>query len=110
MGTKIYDYLGLNRNILLCYSEDKEASKLRKEYYNFKEGKSREVRVQEELLRETKSGIVVKDSNHLEMVLNDFYKEFQLNRRIQCNSFGTDEFSREAQVEKMSHIIFELVK
>jgi len=110
MGTKIYDYLGLKRNILLCYSNDDEARELRKKYYNFKEGNFGEIRVQEDLMKQTKSGIIVKNSAHLKDVLAMYYEEFQMKRTIQCNSIGIDDFSRDAQVEKMSDIIFDLLK
>lgn len=110
MGTKIYDYLGLRRNILLCYSDDNEANELRKKYYNLSGDNFLEQRVQEKLIAETNAGIVVKDSSHLKKVINDFYSEFQINRAIKCNSDKSGEFSRKKITKKMCDIIIEITK
>ena len=110
MGTKIYDYLGLKRTIILCYSNDLEALNLKKKYYNLEINNSVAERVQEKLMTETKAGVVVKDSTHLRTTLIDFYKEFQKNGYIECNSIDSEQYSREIQVKKMSAIISELTK
>ncbi len=110
MGTKIYDYIGLKRKILLCYSDDKEANELKKKHYIINESKSECHNLQERLINETNSGIIVKDSLHLRKILLELYNEFISKGYIECNSINTEQFSRKIQVKKLSEIIFNLNK
>lgn len=105
-GTKIYDYLGLKRKIILCFTEDDEALRL-KNYFYFKTLET-DIQPQIEILNETNSGIIVKDSGHLTEVLNDLYAEFKSNGQIACHSVGVENYSRKIQVEKLAEIVKEL--
>lgn len=109
MGTKIYDYLGLKRNIILCYANDPDAKKLKEQYYNLENNQSPTECVQEKLIKETNSGIIVQDAAHLKDVLNEFYNEFQEKGQITCNASGIKQFSREIQVEKLCEIMTDLI-
>ncbi|MGI6409696.1 MAG: hypothetical protein ACOX0V_00450 [Bacteroidales bacterium] len=77
MGTKIYDYLALNRKIILCFEDDEEANLLKEKHFKFKSIKGLSESLQADLIRKTNSGIVVKDSEHLYEVLNDLCNEFE---------------------------------
>jgi len=105
MGTKIYDYIGLKRKILFCYSDDSEANLLKKKYYNIKEIAGCSNHLQEDLIKETNSGIIVKDANHLKTVLEELYNEFIKKGYIECNSIGVEKYSRKIQCEKLAKII-----
>lgn len=105
MGTKIFDYLGVKRKILLCYSNDEEAKKLKELYYGIEEVEGISKTLQADLISETNSGIVVENSEHLSQVLNDLWQEFKNTKRIQCDSIGIEKYSRKLQVEKLSEII-----
>ena len=48
-GTKIYDYIGIKRKILLCYSDDKEANELKRKHYNLEIINKENEKLQEEL-------------------------------------------------------------
>ena len=74
-GTKIFDYLGIRRKILLCFEDDKEAKKLKDRYY-FKNIEIEDC-PQIDIIKQTNSGIIVKDSIHLLTVLEELYAEFQ---------------------------------
>ena len=37
MGTKIFDYLGIRRKMILCFADDKEAKILKQKYYSIEE-------------------------------------------------------------------------
>lgn len=104
-GTKIYDYLGVKRKILLCYSEDEEAQALKAKHYGIEEIDGISKTLQADLIAATKSGVVVKNREHLIPVLDDLWKEFKSAGKIECNSIGVDEFSRKIQVEKLAQII-----
>lgn len=105
MGTKIYDYIGIKRKILLCYSNDAEALELKKQFYSMKEFDDLSTHLQEDLINETHSGIVVRDKNHLSQVLTDLYEEFKVNGRIACNSTNTDKLSRKARAEELANLV-----
>lgn len=108
-GTKIYDYLALKRQVLLCYSDDPEAWELKKKHYNMDDAGSANQRVVEELMEETGSGIVVKDAPYLGEVLSELYGEFLRNGGIACSSAGAEKYSRRTQVQRMAEILKALV-
>jgi hypothetical protein len=105
MGTKIFDYLGIKRKMILCYSEDPEALKLKEKYYNIQESEFESKQLQVDLINETNSGVIVKDSQHLLMVLDDLFMEFNETGQIACHSKGVEKYSRKIQVEKLAEIV-----
>jgi len=105
MGTKIYDYLGIKRQILLCYADDTEAKELKEKFYNLKEDEPNSPQLQSELLKETNSGIIVKDREHLKNVLADLYTVFKEHGYVPCKSLNTEQFSRKIQTKKLAGII-----
>ncbi|HNW96937.1 MAG TPA: N-acetyl sugar amidotransferase [Bacteroidales bacterium] len=105
MGTKIYDYLALKRKILLCYSDDEEGNILKEKFYNLPAIGNANEHVQEDLIRDTNSGIIIKDKYHLKKVLSELYSEFELKGFVECNSVGIEQFSRKIQVQKFAEII-----
>jgi len=105
LGTKIYDYLAIQRKIILCFIEDKETQVLKKKHYYIKEFEDQSQHLQQDLILETNSGIVVKDKGHLKQVLNDIYTEFTQNGFIACNSNGIEKYSRKIQTQKLAEIL-----
>mgnify|MGYP003289895219 CR=1 FL=1 len=102
VGTKIYDYLALQRNILFCYANDESALKLKQLYYNNGNNTSCP---QEDIITKTKSGIIVQNQAHLATILPQLYKEFSTNGCIACSSVNTTQYSREQQVEKLAELV-----
>jgi glycosyltransferase involved in cell wall biosynthesis len=105
MGTKIFDYLGIRRKMILCYANDSEANKLKEQFYAIQESASESKQLQADLIHETNSGIIVQDSNHLKQVLQDLYAEFEEKGFIACDSVGVENYSRKIQVEKLAGIV-----
>lgn len=105
MGTKIYDYIGLKRLILFCYSNDAEALALKDKYYPVGEVEGVSTHLQEDLINETHSGIVVKDKNHLSKVLSDLYDEFSQTGSIACHSINTSNYSRREGAHQLAEIV-----
>ena len=105
MGTKIFDYLGIRRKMILCYENDAEAHSLKQKYYHVDESGSESKQLQADLIKQTNSGIIVKDSQHLRQVLQDLYVEFQATGQIACDSHGVEQYSRKIQVERLAEII-----
>ncbi len=105
LGTKIFDYLGLKRKILLCYTSDNESKKLKSQYFPLAEVKSESNQLQEELINESNSGIAIKDGEHLKKVLIDLTEEFRKTGQISCKSNHIDKYSRKIQTKKLADII-----
>jgi glycosyltransferase involved in cell wall biosynthesis len=105
MGTKIFDYLGIRRKMLLCYSEDKEAMELKRKYYKIQELDSESGQLQADLIQATNSGIVVKNAEHLSNVLQELWTEFKATGRIHCDSIDVEKYSRKIQVEQLAEIV-----
>lgn len=105
IGTKIFDYLAVKRHIILCFSEDKEAIKLKKEYYEYDEKYSDNNHVQEDVIIKTNSGTIVKDSEHLLKTLSKLYLEFESITHIKCDSKNTELYSRKNQTKKLAKIL-----
>lgn len=105
VGTKIYDYLALQRKILLCYGNDPEAMQLKQKYYSIGEYKSGNQQAQATIINETNSGIVVQNATHLQAVLEELYKEFMQTGTIACNTKGFEKYSRKHQAERLAEII-----
>ncbi|HON51921.1 MAG TPA: glycosyltransferase [Bacteroidales bacterium] len=107
-GTKIYDYIALKRLILLCYTDDSEGNELKEKYYNIDEENSDFQQVQAEIITQTNSGIIVKDSTQLLHTFSELYSEFIQNGSISCNSVNTEQFSRKIQASNICSLIKEI--
>lgn len=105
MGTKIYDYIGLRKTILLCYANDKDANKLKKRFYPIQEIENVSNHLQEDLIKETNSGYVIQDTKHLRTVLEQLYEEFNNRGTIRCNTINVENYSRKHQVKQLAEII-----
>lgn len=105
VGTKIYDYLGLRRRILLCFSDDTRPGERQRGYFDPDEAGMVNRQVQEDMIRATESGVVIRDEEHLVDTLSDLYREFRENKRIACNSVGIDGYSRESHARRMAEIM-----
>lgn len=109
MGTKIFDYLGVRRKMLLCYSNDPEALKLKEKYYTIEELPGISTTLQADLMQETNSGIIVENEQHLQQVFKELVDEFEATGQIACHSHGVENYSRKIQVQKLAEIINQLL-
>lgn len=105
MGTKIYDYLGINRKILFCFTNDPEANLLKDKYYNYKVPKDFNSYPQIELLKKTKSAIIVEDCEHLYSAILELNKSFLINKSISFEGENIQNFSRKEQCRIFSQKI-----
>ena len=102
MGTKIYDYLGIKRKILFCFTNDKVALDLKNKYYHIDESDSPNLNMQADLIQETNSGVLVNNHEQLKVEFINLCNEFAKHKKIECNSINTQKFSRRLQVEILS--------
>lgn len=105
VGTKIYDYIGIKRVILLCYTNDKEANELKRKYYHINEEDGYSRHSQEDLIKGTNAGYVVQNADHLRILLQQLYDEFNKNGFIQCNTKNETGYSRKYQINLLAKII-----
>jgi len=109
MGTKIYDYLGLKRKILFCFTDDPESIKLKNRFYPLDANGASES-LQKELIVKYNAGILISNADELIKVLNELYQEHKDTGEIKCHSLGVDQFSRRIQVECLANLIKTLTK
>jgi hypothetical protein len=105
LGTKIFDYLAIKRQIMLCFERDPVAEALRKRYFLIKETTNANAQLQADVLRKTNGGIVVTDAAHLQRVLASLQEEFLRTGNIACDSQDTEQYSRRIQVERLASLI-----
>jgi glycosyltransferase involved in cell wall biosynthesis len=105
MGTKIFDYLGIKRKIILCYGNDLKALQLKEQFYTIEEDKGFSQQLQADLIIETNSGVVVRDEDHLMDVFHELLDEFRINKRIESHAVGVENYSRKIQVKKLAEIV-----
>ena len=110
IGTKIYDYLALKRKIILCFTDDENANKLKKIYYNIRPKKIVSATLQSDLLQLTRAGESIKNTNQLRKVLIKTYQEFKKNGVIQIKSKNIDKYSRKNQTKKLCNLISSINK
>lgn len=108
VGTKIYDYLALRRRVLLCYSADPGALRLKQLQYNLQEFSVGDDRPMERLIEDTSAGVVVRDESHLAEVLQGLLDEFAEHGMIACHSADLERFSRREQAGRLAGILKEL--
>jgi len=106
IGTKIYDYLATRRQILFCYSKETVEDKTIVPYYN-DNSITINNHAQEDVLRETNSGIIVKNSDDLFETIKRLYSEFKITGAINCETRNIEKYSRYYQTEKLSKLIHE---
>ena len=102
LGTKIFTYLRLRRKILLCYTKDARALRLKEENFcldveGFEDGE-----LQAEVVRETGAGVLVENEAGLREVLLGLHREFQASGSVECKSRGIERYSRRIQVKELS--------
>jgi myosin-crossreactive antigen len=102
IGTKIYDYLAVKRCIILCYSNDADALKLKESYYTISEEKNLSTHLQADLIHETNSGYVVSDAKHLEETIELLYEEFRKKGSINCDTNNAEKYSRKQQTKLLA--------
>lgn len=108
IGTKIFDYLAIKRKILLCYSNDIDALKLKDKFYILNETNSISQKIQGDLIQITQSGLVIKNTEHLYQVLEEIYNEFKTYGYIKCSSNGVEKYSRSQQTKKLAELVLSI--
>ncbi|HON19569.1 MAG TPA: hypothetical protein PK990_10455, partial [Salinivirgaceae bacterium] len=105
IGTKIFDYLALQKRILFCFSDDKEALGLKERFYHLSQLDGYDQIPQIELIRQTESGVVVRDREHLYETLKEWGREFSATGQLTCRSSGYEFYSRKNQTKRLAEVI-----
>lgn len=105
MGTKIYDYLAVERQIILCFENDPVAQKLKQQHYTIEEPKNLSNSLQKDLIEKCNAGTSIQDDKHLKSVLQSLLDEFDETGQIQWRGSNIEKYSRKGQVKKLCAII-----
>jgi hypothetical protein len=108
LGTKIFDYIGLKRNVLFCYANDTESAELKRKYYLMEETVGISGQLQQELLLKTNAGYIIQDAAHLLKKLKELYEEFEQKGYIENKTIHGEDYSRLHQINKLAEIINDL--
>lgn len=110
LGTKIYDYIAINRKTLLLFTNDPITEELKRIHFQIKDISSVSNTLQADMLVECNAGIPVKDPTHLKELLIAFNKEFQENGFIANQSSNFEHYSRQAQTKKLAKLLHSISK
>lgn len=108
IGTKIFDYIGAKRKVLLCFEDDSVANEMKKMNFHF--GKpNQKVSKQAELIMETNCGIVLKDQKQLNLELINLFNEFAVNGSVICHTKDSEKYSRQYSNNRLSEYLKSLI-
>jgi glycosyltransferase involved in cell wall biosynthesis len=111
IGTKIYDYIAINRKIIFCFESNCfDGGNKQNVFCSDKKAHTIENCVQEKFILSKNAGIIVRDENHLKHVLNDLYQEFNIRGIVPNEALSIDEYSRKNQTGKLAEIIYGVIK
>jgi hypothetical protein len=89
----------------MCFSNDEEAKVLKRKYYNIESNSDADECLQERIILDSQSGVVLENTDSLFDELVNLQTEFEINRKIECNSINVENYSRKIQVKKLAEII-----
>lgn len=102
IGTKIYDYLGIRRKILFCFSRGTVENN---EYFRNFRFNVAENYPQVQLLKSTNAGYVIEDPEDLFRVLENLHRELHKEGLIQFVNSDTEKFTRKEQARELAFIL-----
>ncbi len=109
-GTKIYDYLAVKKPVLLCFSDDKESKALKDKYFHLSPLNGESEELQYEILKNTDGGQFVKDKNHLNNIIQDYWTELQSTGTIAFQSKNVEQYSRKATSGQLVSFINKIIQ
>ncbi len=111
MGTKIYDYLLVNRPILFCFTNDSKAKELKEKHYGFKDVMLTSKTDQELILENIDNAYIITNEDMLKETLCDFYdnkQEFS-NPNLELNKERML-YSRQNQTYQLSKMLNKIIQ
>ena len=109
MGTKIYDYLGLELPILLFYTNDQQANALRMAHYPYDYLPIESLGPQAETISALNAGYVFENQDSFRSALPQLYDEFVRHGQIKIAKGYGHRFSREEQTKLLAQLFDELL-
>jgi hypothetical protein len=109
VGTKIFDYIAVERKIIFCFDKEISAEKKLKNFNQY--GKqiyrslSKITSPQVDILQKLNNATIVKDKIELPNVLQMHYEEWRKNGNVTCHIHNKLQFSRSASASKLLSLI-----
>lgn len=107
-GTKIYDYLAMNRHILYCFTADHESENLKNSLYFRDSQEGVNLRPQEDIMRSTSGGALCIDRYDLCEKLLKYWDDLTDKGAIESFTQNADRFSRKLQTKQFSELLIDL--
>lgn len=104
LGTKIFNYLGVKRKILLCYSDCDKAKTLKEQHFYYSTPEDAKD-LQSKVISKTKGGEIVRNGEHLIELLKENMHEFSSNKEIKCDSIHVEDYTREQQIKSFTEFM-----
>ena len=104
LGTKIFNYLGVKRKILLCYSDCEKAKILKEKHFYYSTPEDAK-NLQSKVITKTKGGEIVRNGAHLIELLQENSAEFSSSKEIKCDSIHVEEYTREQQIKSFTDFL-----
>ncbi|MFY7990686.1 MAG: hypothetical protein ACOVO3_08125 [Fluviicola sp.] len=109
LGTKLFDYFSVKRNVLFCFESDSDAETLKNKHYKLIESAQQNL-AQVELIRKHTAGYVVIDKTDLVQVLDTVYTEKMSSGKLRCNTKDIEMYSRRYQTRRFAQLLKEHFK
>ena len=109
VGTKIFDYLLVRRQILFCYTNEPNAINLRNKFYGFNDKVANKISIQEDIIKDTNSGLIIKNELHLLETLKVLSKEFRETKSIKCNTRNIEMYSRKKITNNFAELLLKVI-
>lgn len=108
-GTKIFDYLSLQRQIVLCYRSDMFGDSFTRPYAD-RITPGQFPNLQENIISETQSGVIARDPEHFESIITQCIEQHKIHGEIKISSKNTEIYSRQHQTQKLATIIHKILE
>lgn len=105
VGTKIYDYIALQRLILFCFTHDKDVESNHAKYFDVIKGVDFPENAQEKIIKATESGILLKNPDDLKEQLANLIVDLQKGIAPKSNAKNYTQFSRKYQTHRLAELI-----
>lgn len=110
IGTKIFDYLGLQRRILFCYTNDAHAADLKEAHYHYPHEETDPGTEQADLISAMHGGELIADAAELHQVLAKAQEELSKHGTLAFNGKDTSVLSRKHRASELAEIIRSVVQ
>jgi hypothetical protein len=110
MGTKVYDYIAVNRPIIFCFTNEPEAIKLKDLHYGFTDTLAQNLTPQLKLLNKLNKSVIINDKLELENKLSHFVQNMEQYNGVNMPPDDSIlSFSRKEQSKTLCYLLKNII-